>query len=184
MTGSYSVTMPNGAALSWADVLSSLFGLAASGSNAGTVQITSTAPLCALGRTYNQTSTSTFGQAYPAVAVGEAISAGRTAVLPHLSNNATYRTNIGIVNLGTGACSVTVRLYNGNGSQVGNPVTVTADPGKYGQNSGIFNNAGAGQQNTAYALVSTDSASCSFWAFATVIDNVSGDPTTIEMFPQ
>jgi hypothetical protein len=187
MTGSYSVTMPNGAALSWQDVLSSLFGLAQSGVNQGTVQITSTTPLCAVGRTYNQGATSTFGQAYPAVAVGEAISAGRTAILPHLANNPStsgYRTNIGIVNLGTGSCSVTVQLYDGNGSQVGTAQTISADPGKFAQNNGIFNNAGAGYLSTAYAVVLTDSASCSFWAYATVIDNVSGDPTTIEMFPQ
>jgi hypothetical protein len=183
MTGSYSATMANGAALSWQDVLSSLFGLAQSGVNQGTVQITSTAAVCAVGRTYNQGAGSTFGQAYPAVAVGEAISAGRTAILPHLSNNAAYRTNVGIVNVGTGACSVTVRLYSGNATQLGNAITITADPGKFAQNNGIFTSASAGQQNTAYAVVSTDSASCSFWAFATVIDNVSGDPTTIEMFP-
>jgi hypothetical protein len=182
MTGNYSATMANGAALSWQDVLSSLYGLAQAGVNQGTIQITSTTPLCALGRTYNQTATSTFGQAYPAVAVGEAISAGRTAILPHLSNNAAYRTNLGIVNLGTGACTVTVRLYNGSGAQLGNPVTIAADPGKFAQNNGIFVNAGAGQQDSAYAVVSTDSASCSFWAFATVVDNASGDPTTIEMF--
>jgi hypothetical protein len=187
MTGSYSVTMPNGSALSWQDVLSSLFGLAQAGVNQGTVQITSTAPLSAVGRTYNQTATATFGQAYPAVAVGEAISAGRTAVLPHLANNPSnggYRTNIGIVNLGAGACSVTVRLYDGNGNQVGTAQTISADPGKFAQNNGTFNNAGAGYHSTAYAVVSTDSASCSFWGFATVVDNVSGDPTTIEMFPQ
>jgi len=165
-------------------VLANLYGLAQSGVNQGTIVITSSAPLCALGRTYNQVGSSTYGQAYPAVPIGKAISAGQTAILPHLANNGAYRTNVGIVNLGTGACSVTVRLYNGSGNQVGTTQTIGADPGRFTQNNGIFNNAGAGQLDNGYAVLSTDSASCSFWGFATVVDNTSGDPTTIEMFPQ
>ncbi|MRR12497.1 hypothetical protein EG835_08550, partial [bacterium] len=69
----------------WSDVLSSLFGVASSGSASGALRVSSDRPLCLSSRTFNQGTTGTFGGFLPAVTAAEALSPGRTGVLPQLS---------------------------------------------------------------------------------------------------
>jgi hypothetical protein len=95
--------------------------LAASGQ--GALEILSDQPLKVTSRTYNQVSSvadcypnGTQGQDYPTLAASDGLSAGQSASLAGLSENASYRANIGLVNTGPAAAAVTVELYNGAGT--------------------------------------------------------------------
>jgi hypothetical protein len=94
--------------------------------------------------------------------------------------NASFRTNIGYTNTGSTAASLTVRLYNGDGVQVGT-YTVSLNPGQWKQASQPFRNV-AGQSNLqgGSARITVTSGS-GVVVYGSVIDNVTNDPTTIAM---
>ena len=154
------------------------------GSNSGSLEVRCTQAMLVTSRTYNQSASSgTFGQNYDAYASSFGLASGQSATLPHLTENAAYRSNIGLVNTGTAVATATVVLYDGtNGAQVGS-YNVTLQPGEWKQESQPFlkkfsrNNVEAG-----YARVSL-TAGTGVIALASVVDNNanSNDPTTIVM---
>jgi PKD repeat protein len=172
-------SLANNATVEWADVLVSLFGFADSANTKGTVKITSDRSIYAMARTYNQATSGTFGQYYPALVAADARTNGQTAVLPLLKKSADFRSNTGFQNLGTAQCTGTVKLYNAAGAQVGSTRTLTAATDKYIQEDDVFSKAGAGNQQPAYAVVEITTAGGKAWWFGSVIDAVTNDPTTI-----
>ncbi|MGV8039266.1 MAG: PKD domain-containing protein [Thermoanaerobaculaceae bacterium] len=171
------VTVPAMGAVEWTSILSDLFQTAADTS--GALQVTSDVSVLLTSRTYNQTAQGTFGQYYPALSEANALRSGQTGVLTQLKKNAAYRTNIGAANLGTAQGTAVVRLFNGAGTQVGNPTSIVVEAGRWKQQSDIFQTSGAGNQDVAYATVEVQGASDLMWVYASVVDNVTGDPTTI-----
>jgi len=153
------------------------------GSGSGSVEVRSTQPVLVTSRTYNQNANGTFGQDYPSSAPTDGLAAGQTATLPHLTENTAYRSNIGLVNMGTVAATVSVALIDGaTGAQVGS-YTVTLQPGDWKQESQPFlKKAGKNNIEAGYARVSVTAGS-GVVAVASVIDNNvnSNDPTTITM---
>jgi hypothetical protein len=172
-------TLANNATVEWADVLVSLFGFADSANTKGTVKISSDKTLFAMARTYNQATTGTFGQYYPALVAANAVTNGQPAVLPLLKKSTAFRTNVGFENLGAASCTATVKLYNAAGAQVGSTRTLTAATDKYIQEDDVFAKAGAGNQEPAYALVEVTTSGGAAWFFGSVVDAVTNDPTTI-----
>ncbi len=172
-------SLANGATAGWSDILVSLFGLAGSAKSSGALAISSDVPLEIVSRTYNQGAAGTYGQYYPALATAEAIPAGGVGVLPMLAKNASTRTNVGIQNLGDASSTVAVKVFNAQGAQVGSSKTITAGAGKWAQLNDVFAATGAGNQDLAYATVEVQTANAKVWAYASVIDATTGDPTTI-----
>lgn len=172
-------TLPAGHTAEWRNLVESVFGIAAAAESKGTLHVSSSVPLFLTARTYNQGSTGTFGQYLPALTAAQAIPAGTTGVLPQLKSTTAYRTNLGFVNLGSTSCSVAVKLYDENGAQVGSMRTFAVDAGRWFQQSDIFGHAGAGSQDVAYATVEVQTPGGTVWAYASVADNVTSDPTTI-----
>lgn len=180
MTSTYVAPVAKGGTLVWRDVLVAVLGLAASGSNKGTLHVSADVPLTVASRTYNQTPGGTFGQFVPALTATGMLTQGQSGILPHLSQGTAFRTNAGIANLSaSGSCVVRFRLYGPAGVQLGNPVTLTATAGRWLQQDSIFNAAAAGNQDIAYATVEVTTPGCSAWAYASVIDQATGDPTTV-----
>ena len=69
--------------------------------SSGVVDVQSSTPLVIVtARTFNDTSTGTFGQFLPGVETVDGMSGGQTAVLSQLRSYYDFRTNIGFVNLG------------------------------------------------------------------------------------
>jgi hypothetical protein len=90
------VTLTPGAVLTLDDILSSKFSLTNAG---GVVHVTTGGPstLVVTGRTYNQTTSGTFGQFIPAVTPDEAVGAnGPTLHILQVEDSTRYRTNIGL----------------------------------------------------------------------------------------
>ncbi len=172
-------TLASGATVEWRDILVSLFGVAASASTKGTLKVTATAPVTLTSRTYNQAATGTYGQYYPAITDAAALPAGQLGVIPQLKKNAAFRTNVGVLNPGTGTISVAIRLYAASGTQLGTTRTLTVPAGRWVQQDDIFAAAGAPNQDIAYATVEVLTPGARAWSYASVIDAATGDPTTI-----
>ena len=163
----------------WADVLASLFGVAAGASSSGAIRISADRALCVSSRTFNQGETGTFGGFLPAVTAERALTPGRVGILPQLTRNALFRTNVGVTNLGSATVAATIRLISENGSAAGSPLAVTVPPGGLHQVVDPFGEAGAGDRDVAYATVEVTTPGGLAWAYASVIDNRTGDPTII-----
>ena len=157
------------------------------GSGSGAIEVAPDQPLKVTARTYNQVSSTascyangTQGQDYPAVAADDGLAAGQTAYLAGLTENASYRCNIGVVNTGTGTATVLVELYDGAGTELASyPVTLTA--GQWLQETQpFFGKAQQTAMDRGYATITVQTGSGVF-AFASVIDNITNDPTTVSM---
>jgi hypothetical protein len=150
--------------------------LGASGS--GALEVRSDRPVKVSSRTYNQQTSGTFGQDYPSSTTAQGLSAGQAASLPQLTENAAYRTNIGLVNTGTLTAAVTVTLVDGAGKAL-TSYEVSLAPGALKQETQPFKTR-AGQTSMArgWARVAV-TAGTGVIAYASVIDNSTGDPTTI-----
>lgn len=144
----------------------------------GAMKVSSNQPLTVTSRTYNQATSGTFGQYYDAYTTSQALSTGQSMVLAHLTQNSKYRSNIGVLNIGSGSVTVRVTLYSGS-TQVGSPFTMTVAAGEYKQEDRVFNTK-AGQSNVAegWAKVEVISGSGAI-PMASVLDQVTSDPTTI-----
>jgi hypothetical protein len=159
----------------WDDVTMSLFGFGWDA--AGSIKVTSDAKLTITARTYNQSDDGTFGQYLPGLAAGTGLPPGFLGILSHLKGNADYRTNIGFVNLGDVQCELRYQLFNIYGAPIGGMKYVTIGPYRWKQENRVFQ--GLGQQDIAYATVELVNGDCRAWAYASVVDENSGDPTTI-----
>ncbi len=96
-----SAAVPAGGALAWANVLEDLFGIDPALDTSGAVQVASSQPLFASSRAYDETAAGTLGAEYPALTAADALAFGRTGVLLPLRKGADYRSNVGVVNLGS-----------------------------------------------------------------------------------
>jgi hypothetical protein len=158
-------------------------------SGQGALQIASDLPLKVTSRTYNQVASAascypngTQGQDYPGVVASSGLATGQSAYLAGLSESAAYRTNIGLLNCGATAAVVLVTLYDGAGTELGS-YTVDLASGEWAQATQPFKSDG-GQMAMArgYAMITVQSGSGVF-GFASVVDNVTSDPTTVTTQP-
>lgn len=118
--------------------------------------------------------------AFPRLPGTSTAGAGQSAYLPSLVQNADYRSNIGLVNTDEGAATVLVELYDGAGTKLAQ-YTVGLSHGQWAQENRPFEKkAGQTALDRGYARIAVQSGS-GVYAFATVIDNVTNDPTTVAM---
>ncbi|MCU0290509.1 MAG: hypothetical protein MUF10_00750 [Thermoanaerobaculaceae bacterium] len=173
-------TIPPGGTTQWPDVLVSLFQRSPTASAKGIVHITATGKLALSSRTYNQASAvATFGQYYPAIDDNFGVPYGTRGFLPGIRQNAAFRTNIGLVNLNDKAGTVRISIVDETGAVRGTPKLVEVQPYRWLQVDRIFDVVGAGNLDTAYAVIEVTTTYSKFWAYASVIDNLTGDPMTI-----
>jgi hypothetical protein len=148
--------------------------------SAGAVYITADEPLVVTARTFNDADAGTFGQFLPGLGTAASFWAETPAVLTQIKRTDDFRTNVGFTNYGQVACDVEVTLYGSDGTQLGSPVMVTdIPPGGWKQQNRIFREAGVDECQVGWASLSVENQACGVWAYASVVDNGSGDPTTI-----
>lgn len=176
---SQSLTLAINQLVAWDDVAVSLFGVSADSS--GAIKVGSSQPLIVTARTYNASADGTYGQFLPGVDETEALAIDGLGVISQLAKNADFRSNIGFVNLGEADCRVRVTLRNSSGGPVGSQRTLNVPAGGWKQDNDIFEAAGAGTHANAYATVEVLTEGCQVWGYGSVVDNRSGDPTTIPM---
>lgn len=133
-------------------------------------------------RTFNTTADGTYGQFLPGVGSAATIFQGQEARIVHLSQDSTddtgFRTNIGFVNRTGGTTRVVTDLYTADGTHL-DTVNTNLKPFEHRQINRIFRQATSDPIANGYAVVTTTSANGSFVAYASVVDNASGDPIFI-----
>jgi hypothetical protein len=158
------------------DVVRTLFGV--NGSSAGYVQIASSTPLTVAARTSNQLPAGTFGQALPVYTPEMTIELMGAGVLSGLRGGAGFRSNIGLVNMSASDCECRVRLVGPRGELLREWPSVGVGPSSWRQ----LNDVMPANAELAAAVVAPGSG-CWMWAYASVIDEATGDPTTIVVEP-
>ncbi|HHQ47368.1 MAG TPA: hypothetical protein ENK19_00610 [Acidobacteria bacterium] len=133
-------------------------------------------------RTYNETSSGTYGQYIPGVTGGDAVTPThpvRLVQLEQSSGDATgFRTNLGLVNTTAAAVDVTIALHGWDGTGLGT-VPVTLKPYEFRQIDRIFRSVTSSPVTNGYAVVTTSTSDGKVLVYASVIDNASGDPICI-----
>ncbi len=176
-------TLAGNQAISYSDIWNSMTGGQGSGAinvcvdNADNAGITSRIYSIADDGTFGQTFVGMAGVAPAKVATGEKVRLG------YLFQNDDFRTNIGFMNAGANAITVMVEFFDMDGTSLGTK----------GVNLAPYSNT---QWNKAYTLdpifasgitagfadVWTDSADANFLTYASIVDNGTGDPSTIWPF--
>lgn len=169
-------------------ILTDVVGQVGSSGN-GALEVRSALPVKVSSRTYNLNvagaacyPNATLGQNLDALSAQQGLTTGEVAFLPQLVENAAYRCNISLTNMGTNAASVKVELFDGSGTKLGE-YTESLTPGQFKQKARpFFNNASPQQTNMSrgYAKITVLSGD-GVVAYASVIDNVTQDPTTVAM---
>ncbi len=173
------VFVPLRRSLKLVDVLATTFSETGA---SGAILVGSDVPLIVTSRTYNMTSTGTYGQFVEGVPLAEAFGPGQTAWLPGLSQSTSggvgYRTNVGVANAGGQHVQVEIALYGSDGVWLGSR-TVILNPYDFQQVDKVFAGIVPLGVDNGYALVSTSTAGAALFAYASVVDNATGDPIAV-----
>jgi len=133
-------------------------------------------------RTYNDQGTNgTFGQMIPAV-VGprDGLAPGAEAFLPHLRQDTSFRTNIDLLNTSNGSLVWKLSLYDGQ-TMLGEKQGTLASGRRIQHSLSFFVDGGLIEDiGKGWAKLELLNGS-GLWALASVVDQISGDPTTIPM---
>lgn len=177
-------TLAGGSTTEWVDIVVSLFEADPMASTAGAVEVAADRRLLLTSRTYNQAATGTYGQYLPALTASEGLTSGLTGRLLQIKRNADFRTNIGFANPGSQECQVRLRLFDAGGTQVGTTRTITVPARGWVQENDVFSSLGAGNMELGSAAVEVLTSGGAVWAYASVVDNHTGDATTIPVLEE
>ena len=161
---------------SLADVVAATFGRTGA---FGSIFISSPAPVIVETRTYDDVgSAGTYGQSIPGTSFDRALGPGEAAMLAGLKRDADFRTNIGFVNLSPEAIVLSWEVISGDGAVLGS-AAVTLDGNAPVQINDVLASYAAAEVEAAHILISSDTAWALFAAYASVVDNRTGDPVFI-----
>jgi len=170
------ITLQPGASVEWIDVVIDLFGFDVSEVTAGALVLSATYPILISSRVYNQAEDGTFGQTMPALSEAHCFGGDDVGYLMHIKSNSDFRTNVGLANRSEEEVEVWVQLYDERGTMIGSGILIVVDA--WTQVNDVFSETSAGEHDLAFAIV-TPSGEASIWAYASVVDNATGDATTI-----
>lgn len=173
------LTLPARRTLRLVDAVASLFQY----TGAAAVRIVPVSgSLIATSRTYNQTSRGSYGQYVPAVARAAAIHDNATARLIQLSHeprlDSGFRTNLGLVNASPAAIVIDALFYSSNGLLLGGK-TYELQPFEFRQYDKVFEQVTASPVEDGYISLKSTTTGARYFAYASVVDNVTGDPVFI-----
>ena len=160
-----------GESLRLVDVVDTAFGFYGSGA----LRLTAAdGGILATSRTYNTNPNGTFGQYIPAIDAETAAEHGRDYVLLQLSSSESYRTNVGFVNVTGESLALEVDLFTSSAVLLGS-VPVTLRPYEMRQIPAVFTQVTSEPVDDGYAVVRSSTEDGRFFAYASVVDNLSGD---------
>lgn len=174
-----SVQVPQGACVRLADVLAEKFSFTGTAAlrlapRSGTVLATS--------RTYNQTLAGTFGQYVPVPPYSQAIAFGQHGRLVQLSHDPSlaqgFRTNLGLLNPLPTSITIEVDVLDANAATLGT-FQETLEPYEYVQLDRVFERVTTTAVDDGFIIVRTLTPAGIFFTYASVVDNLTGDPTLI-----
>jgi hypothetical protein len=134
------------------------------------------------GRTYNDQPTGTFGQSMAATRRGDALQHGEQARLIGLSHEPTltsgYRTAIGLVNASPAEIVVDIELYSRIGQRYGTR-SFTLQAYEFRQIERIYELVTPFAVDGGYAVVEPATSGARVFIYASMVDNLTGDPTFV-----
>jgi PKD repeat protein len=137
-------------------------------------------------RTYNDAPEGSYGQMVPGLRGYDAIwpfETGRLIQLAHTpGRSAGYRTNIGLVSDCVEQMEIVVDLYQGTGEMLGSRRAVLAAH-DVRQLNDVFAPVTSSVVTDGFAILSSPTPRCSFYAYASVVDNQSNDPILVPARP-
>ena len=171
--------IPSGRQQIFEDVVAELV----SGEASGALEIESSAEITVTSRTYTRAANGTYGQALDGVVADQGFSPGDTIFLQQLREDGSFRTNIGVLNAGPHPAVATVELLDHTGSVVGD-FRLTIGSGESVQDNRPYRErfqrtdvvGGYARVDILYGV--------GVFPYASVVDNGSGDPTTIGPKPE
>lgn len=173
------VTVPSESSVRLADVVAQPIG--ESGST-GAILVRSDEPLMVNSKTFNDSPDGTFGQVIPGFPMSDALRTGVEARLIQLSRSPSSstgsRTNVGFAEAGGVGSQLEVTLFAGSGQMLGT-VPVTLLPYEHTQINDIFGQVTEDPVSDGFAVIRARSPGAAFFAYASVVDNTSGDPIYI-----
>jgi len=145
----------------------------------GSLEVCSDRPLMMLGRIFNQAETGTFGQFLDGHVADLGMSAGQSAYLLGLRQEAgRFRTNLSVTNGGTETAEVEVTWFDNDGEELGS-YDLSVGAGKVYQDlQPLAARAGLPDAGWAFAQVTVLSGT-NVQTSASVIDAVTNDATTV-----
>jgi hypothetical protein len=173
-----SFTLGSGESVRYGDVVREVF----DASGAGAIRITVDAgEVMATSRTYNDLGDRTYGQLVPGLTPDEALG-GTRARLAGLSYSADpqrgFRTNIGLVNATGEEITVLVFLYSADHTLLGT-LDYTLGAYAYTQGTDVFAQVTDEDVTGGLAEVYCLDPEARYYAWASIVDNRSGDPVFI-----
>ena len=120
----------------------------------------------------------TFGQYIASITLEDALTERDQGRLIQLAENDAFRTNLVLVNATFGLLTVDIELFANDGSPLGSVVRELA-PYEYRQLNRIFRSATNDSVSAGYAVVRTSTPGGAFFALASVVDNITGDPVAV-----
>jgi hypothetical protein len=177
-TASRSVSVPPGGARALVDVVGALFGAEGSGA----ISVTPAGgPIMVASRTYDLGPAGTFGQLVPVAVLGDAAGLGDEVQLAQLRGSTSpamgFRSNVGLLNLSPTPIKLVVAVY-GNPQSAAGQLTVDLAPYEWRQLNDISSLVKQPVLD-GFARVRTTTQGARFLAYASVIDNVTGDPSFV-----
>jgi len=172
-----STTVAAGGVATWGDVLVDLFGLDPDQEASGVVEINSTVPLAVGARSYASFDSGTLGQFLPGLTDEDGIGPGEAGIIPQLARTDQRYTNLGAVNLTDMPVTVAIVLRGEMGETSGDPLALDLGPREWKQLNDVLEGYGSGDAVSARIEVTTPGGRV--WAYASIIDRLSRDPTTI-----
>ena len=159
------------------DVVDTLFG--ADGTS-GAIRIIASASLIIGSRTYNdQGADGTYGQSIDGLPADNAFGNLNHPRLIQLAKNAAYRTNMGFVNTTAAPITLDVYIYAGADATFIGTWSITLSAYEQYQESNIIQDLTSADVDDAYAVITTLTTGGRYFAYASVVDNRTGDPTYI-----
>jgi hypothetical protein len=174
------VVVPAGGSVSIEDVMGK-WGYGEYATVVGAVAVEGAPELAVTSRTYTDGGAAgTAGQSVPSFASDEAARAGEEVYCLPLSRNAAYRSNLGVVNISNQQYWVWIRAFDHFGNYLGGETFYVMPWSGFQKNDvlGLFTSA---DQEGAFAVISAafdtnPPAGPLFFAYASVVDNRTGDP--------
>ncbi len=152
-------------------------------SGSGGVRMRSNRPFLATSRTYNigDGTSGTFGQYIPGLEPAEALAQGILLQVENDPAASGFRSNIGFLNPTTSTVTVEVNVYNAGTRNLLGTTSRNLPPLAYSQINNVFNAIGLASTVVENATVEF-TASAAVFAYASVVDNTSGDPVFVLPF--
>ena len=167
------VTVPANAQRTLADTVAEL-----GHTGAGGLTLAATGDLVVTTRTAATDGAGSYGQTIAGVPMTMAQQGGVKYLLPGLASGGGFHTNLGVLNLGDEALTLTFFIFSSDGTPLGT-TTLTALPGAFAQDVDALADLDDGDLRGAWAEVSCDNADSLFTTYASVVDDASHDPTFI-----